>query len=230
MGLFGRLGCNSGSCHGSFQGKGGFRMSLFGYDPEKDYSALTREGLGRRLNPVDPERSLLLLKATGQVMHEGGKRMEVGSWQYQLLREWIVSGFPRNKDNGTVKGITITPTEQAFTKPGETAQLTVTARFGDDSEVNITPLCEFRTNNDAVAEVTPLGQVLARQEGDTAIVVVYRGTVFPVRVMVPREAKAGETYPKVPEVNYVDREVFAKLKRLNIVPSDLSATPSSCAA
>src|SRR5881628_1669232 len=69
MGLFGRAGCNAGSCHGSFQGKGGFRLSLFGYDPEKDYLALTRDAQGRRMNVADPERSLLLLKATGQVPH-----------------------------------------------------------------------------------------------------------------------------------------------------------------
>src|SRR3984893_18439478 len=69
MGLFGRMGCNAGSCHGSFQGKGGFRLSLFGYDPEKDYFTLTRDGLGRRINPGDPDRSLILLKATGQIDH-----------------------------------------------------------------------------------------------------------------------------------------------------------------
>src|SRR3954463_12593241 len=72
MGLFGRAGCNGGSCHGSFQGKGGFRLSLFGYEPEKDYYALTRDSQGRRLNRGDPDQSLLLLKATGQVKHEGG--------------------------------------------------------------------------------------------------------------------------------------------------------------
>src|SRR5207249_543013 len=74
MGLLGRMGCNSGSCHGSFQGKGGFRLSLFGYEPEKDHAALGRDVLGRRINPVDPDRSLLLLKATGQVAHGGGQR------------------------------------------------------------------------------------------------------------------------------------------------------------
>ena len=71
MGVLGRTGCNSGSCHGSFQGKGGFRLSLFGYDPEKDYLALTREGEGRRIHRVDPDRSLHLHKATGQVPHGG---------------------------------------------------------------------------------------------------------------------------------------------------------------
>src|SRR5439155_1045261 len=71
MGLFGRAGCASGSCHGSFQGKGGLRLSLFGYEPDKDYLALTREAQGRRLNTSDPDSSLVLLKATGQVKHEG---------------------------------------------------------------------------------------------------------------------------------------------------------------
>src|SRR5437763_16880922 len=87
MGLLGRMGCNSGSCHGSFQGKGGFRLSLFGYDPEMDYASLTRETLGRRLNPVDPDQSLLLLKATGQADHGGGRRFGTDSWQYQLIRQ-----------------------------------------------------------------------------------------------------------------------------------------------
>src|SRR5206468_9736655 len=81
MGLFGRMGCNAGSCHGSFQGKGGFRLSLFGYEPQKDYATITRDVLGRRINPVDPDASLLLLKATGQVAHGGGRRFAPDSWQ-----------------------------------------------------------------------------------------------------------------------------------------------------
>src|SRR5438067_1766729 len=72
MGLLGRTGCNAGGCHGSFQGKGGFRLSLFGYDPEKDFVAITRDSFGRRINSVNPDNSLLLLKATGQVEHGGG--------------------------------------------------------------------------------------------------------------------------------------------------------------
>src|SRR5262245_14588131 len=89
MGLFGRMGCNSGSCHGSFQGKGGFRLSLFGYEPEKDFLALTRDLQARRIDTADADNSLLLLKATGQIDHGGGRRFSKGSWQYQLFREWI---------------------------------------------------------------------------------------------------------------------------------------------
>jgi hypothetical protein len=222
MGLFGRMGCNSGSCHGSFQGKGGFRLSLFGYDPEKDYFALTRDVQGRRIDPTDPDHSLLLLKATGQIDHGGGRRFDKGSWQYQLLRQWLVDGAAWRKGSGEVTAVTITPAERAFTKPGESCQLAVEARFADGSVENITPLCDFRSNDDAVADVTNLGEVKALQPGDTTIVVSYRGNVVPVRVLVPRSVPPGFTYPSVPEVNFIDREVFAKLRRLNIVPSDLA--------
>jgi hypothetical protein len=221
MGLFGRMGCNSGSCHGSFQGKGGFRLSLFGYDPEKDYYALTHDLEGRRVNRADPDASLLLLKATGRVEHGGLTRFDKNSWAYQLIREWIVQGAEWHKGSGDVKAISINPPEYAFAKPGETGQLRIEAEFGDGSKENITPLCDFRTNDDSVVEVTPTGQVKAVRAGDTAVVVSYRGNVLPVRVLVPFEAPADFKYPDVPEVNYIDREVFAKLKRLNIVPSDL---------
>ena len=223
MGLLGRLGCNAGSCHGSFQGKGGFRLSLFGYDPEMDYVALTRDNQGRRINRADPDKSLLLLKATGQVSHGGLVRFRKDSWQYNLFRQWIVDGMPRNKGNGTVKQITLTPPEYAFKKAGERGPLTVTAQFADGSAENITALCDFRTNDDAVATVSSTGTVTARRPGDTAVIVAYRGNILPVRVLVPMTPPPGFRYPKTPAVNFIDREVFAKLRRLNIAPSSLSS-------
>jgi hypothetical protein len=222
MGLFGRMGCNSGSCHGSFQGRGNFRLSLFGYDPAMDFQATARDQMGRRVNPASPEQSLVLLKATGQVPHGGGRRFSKDSWQYELLRDWIAAGAPRTPGSGTVSAITVSPGEQAFTKAGDVAKLTVKARFADGSEEDITALSDFRVNDDAVAEMVGIGQVKALRPGDTAVVISYRGNVLPVRALVPATAAAGFQYPGVPEVNYIDREVFAKLKRLNIVPSDLA--------
>jgi hypothetical protein len=222
MAVFGRMGCNSGSCHGSFQGKGGFRLSLFGYDSAKDYLALTREIEGRRLNRTDPDNSLLLLKATGRVPHEGQKRFGRDSWAYEVLRLWIAGGALRQPGSGDVAKIAITPPEYAFRKAGQTGQLQVKAGFADGTTETITTLCDFRTNDEAVVEVTPLGELRAVRPGDTAVIVSYRGQVVPVRVLVPVEAKPGTRYPNVPPVNFIDREVFAKLRRLNIVPSDLS--------
>ena len=222
MGVFGRMGCNSGSCHGSFQGKGGFRLSLFGYNPAKDFVALTREAEGRRLNFADPDNSLLLLKATGRVPHEGQARFGRDSWAYHLLRTWIVEGAKRTPGSGTVAKIAIDPPEYAFDKPGQTGRLRVQATFADGTTETITSLCDFRTNDDAVVEVTPLGQVRGVRPGDTAVVVSYRGNVVPVRVLVPYRVNSSVRYPRVPEVNFIDREVFAKLRRLNIEPSALS--------
>jgi hypothetical protein len=223
MGLFGRMGCNSGSCHGSFQGKNGFRLSLFGYDPEKDYLVLTRDLLGRRINPRDPDNSLLLQKATGQVSHGGGRRFSRESWQYSLIRQWIADGATWTKGGGELKSITLTPSECAFAGPEQNSQIEVRAKFADGTEENITPLCDFRINDDAVAEVTPLGQVKSLRPGHTALVVSYRGNVLAARVLVPTSAAPGFKYPDVPENNYLDKEVFAKLRRLNVVPSDLTA-------
>jgi len=223
MGLLGRMGCNSGSCHGSFQGKGGLRLSLFGYNPEMDFQALSRDVQGRRINRADPDSSLLLLKAIGAVEHGGARRFARDSWAYQLFREWIRQGAEWNKGSGAIVSLNITPPEYAFTAPSQTGQLRVEAAFTDGSRENITPLCDFRTNDDAIVEVDNLGQLRSRRPGDTAVIVSYRGQVLPVRVMVPMPAPPGFQYPKVPEVSYIDREVFAKLRRLNIVPSELSS-------
>jgi hypothetical protein len=223
MGLLGRMGCSSGSCHGSFQGKGGMQLSLFGYDPSKDFHALVRDSRGRRLDLTNPDSSLVLLKATGQVPHGGQTRFGKSSWQYRLLREWIASGARWDLGSGTVKEVRISPAEFAFKKPGEKGQLKVEATFSDGTTEDITPLCDYRTNDDSVVGVSPLGAIESLRPGDTAIVVSYRGTVLPVRVLVPAPLKPGFTYPKVPEVNGIDREVFAKLRRLNMVPSELSS-------
>ncbi len=223
MGLLGRMGCASGACHGSFQGKGGLQLSLFGYDPARDFDALVRQNNGRRIDRANPDQSLLLLKATGNPAHGGMTRFGKSSWQYRLLREWITDGAKWRPGSGAVKSVRISPAEYAFTGPGQTGQLAVEALFADGSRENITPLCDFRSNDDAVVEVTSLGAIQSLRPGDTAIVVSYRGTVLPVRVLVPAPLKPGSTYPKVPKNNGIDREVFAKLRRLNMVPSDLSS-------
>jgi hypothetical protein len=222
MGLLGRMGCNSGSCHGSFQGKGGFQLSLFGYAPDKDYVNVTRGVLGRRVNTADPDNSLLLLKPTGQVRHEGGVRFAKDSWQYRTIRQWIAEGAVWNQGSGDVSKVAVTPSELAFGKAGETLPLTVKAHFTSGDEADITPFCDFRTNDDAVAEVTSLGEVKSLKAGSTAIIVTYRGNVVPVRVMVPMTLAADFVYPKVPDVNFIDNKVFARLKLLNMVPSDLA--------
>ncbi|WP_157369656.1 DUF1549 and DUF1553 domain-containing protein [Zavarzinella formosa] len=222
MGLFSKAGCNNGSCHGSFQGKNGFRLSLFGLDPDKDFAALTRDIQGRRADPIDPDNSLLLLKATGAMKHDGGIKFSRDSWQYAVMREWIKDGMPRRKGAGEIKGIEVSPKDMLSLKAGQKAQIKVTATFTDESKEDITPFCDFRMQDDAVARVTPFGEISGIRPGDSGFVVLYRGQVASLRILVPTPMKPGFKYPKIEAVNYVDKEVFAKLKMLNVVPSDLA--------
>ncbi len=222
MGLLGKMGCNAAACHGSFQGKGGFRLSLFGYDPDLDFASLTRDIQGRRVNPADPDKSLLLLKATGQIDHGGLRRFSKDSWQYDMLRAWITSGMERNAGSGSVKNITITPPEVAVKKTGDRAQLSVKAVFVDGTEEDITTVCGFRSNDDVIANVSGLGAVEAKQAGETAIIVSYRGHILPVRVLVPMTTPPNFQYPKTVAVNNIDRLVQEKLKRLNMAPAELA--------
>jgi Protein of unknown function (DUF1549)/Protein of unknown function (DUF1553) len=221
--LFSKAGCNNGSCHGSFQGKGGFRLSLFGYDADKDFAAVTREAGGRRVNAVEPDKSLILLKATGQIPHEGGVRFVKDSWQYGVFRSWIADSANWHRGSGTVAALILDQPEYVFVKPGGTQQLQVKARYADGGEESVTAFCDFRIADDAVAEVNPLGVVKANRPGDTGLMVSYRGTVQAVRVLVPATVPADFQYPDVPAANYIDREVVAKLKQLNMVPSELSS-------
>lgn len=221
MGLFSKAGCNNGSCHGSFQGKNGFRLSLFGFDPDKDHAALTREIHGRRIDIVNPDQSLLLLKASGLMRHDGGVRFSKDSWQYQVFREWIKQGAPRAKGSGDFSDIEITPKEYVFVPVGQTVKMKVTAKFADGSVEDITPYCDFRVQDDAIARVSVLGEIKALQPGDSGFVVLYRGKVASARILVPTDAKDPPKYPAA--ANYIDTEIFAKLNKLNVVPSELSS-------
>lgn len=221
MGLLSKAGCNAGSCHGSFQGKNGFRLSLFGYEPSMDHAALTRDNLGRRVNLVKPDESLMLLKGAGIVAHDGSVRFGKDGWVYNVLREWVRTGAKWTPGSGAIAKLSITPGDFAVLANDKPLQLKITANFADGTTEDITPFCDFRISDDAIASVSPLGLLTPRQPGDAGLTVLYRGSVQAIRVLVP--APGTGRYPTVPEVNFIDREVFAKLKLLNMVPSDLAS-------
>lgn len=223
MGLLSKAGCNAGNCHGSFQGKNGFRMSLFGFEPVMDYNALTRDNLGRRINLAHPDDSLFLLKATGKTLHEGGMRFSSDSWTNSVFKRWIEQGAKWTPGSGKISEITLSPADFLILPGGSTGPVTVTATYADGSKEDVTPFCDFKITDDAVASITPLGQVTAARPGDAGLTVLYRGSVRAIRVLVPSPTEAGFKYPDVPEVNFVDREVFTKLRKLNMIPSAVTS-------
>src|SRR5262245_5167545 len=136
--IFSKLGCNSGGCHGKASGQNGFRLSLLGNDPDIDYVSLVREGRGRRLLTAAPDNSLLLLKAAGGVAHGGGKRMEVGSDEYKLVRRWIAAGVPFGKpDDPVVTKITVYPEHRVLNRQNR-QQFAVYAHYSDGTGEDIT--------------------------------------------------------------------------------------------
>jgi hypothetical protein len=218
--LFSRLGCNAGLCHGAVKGQNGFRLSLFGAEPAGDHQRLLREAAGRRLNLNDPDGSLLLLKATGQVAHQGGVRMARGSPEHAILRNWIAAGAQLDAiEKSLVTRLTIAPHQKTL-KQGERYPLHVTAVFADGSSEDVTALCSFESANKESAHIDPSGQVQGLGVGDTALIARYRAEPAVALLVVPREGN--EAFPDVTPVNFIDKHVLDKLRRLNIHPSDLA--------
>jgi hypothetical protein len=218
--VFSRLGCNGGACHGAVKGQNGFRLSLFGADPAADHDRLLHEFAGRRLNLLDPDASLLLLKATGQVAHQGGQRTAVGSTEYELLRRWIAAGAPAEPPGtARVTRLRVTPAEQTV-RPGETYQLHVEAKFADGTAEDVTRLCSYESLDASVAAVGSDGLVTARGVGDAAIIARFRAEPALAILLVPR--LSSEAFPDVKPQNFIDRHVLDKLRRLNIPPADLA--------
>ncbi|HWE40828.1 MAG TPA: Ig-like domain-containing protein, partial [Isosphaeraceae bacterium] len=133
-----KLGCNSGACHGALAGKGGFRLSLRGYDPAADQFTIVKQDRGRRVELPDPGRSLVLAKPSGAIAHKGGVRFAPGSLEYRVLAEWIGAGAPPpDEDDPRVTGLEVDP-ERSTHRVGQTQQVLVRARYSDGRAEDVT--------------------------------------------------------------------------------------------
>ncbi|MDA7979139.1 MAG: DUF1549 domain-containing protein [Pirellulales bacterium] len=216
-----KSGCNMGSCHGAARGKDGFRLSLFGFDPQGDYFRLTREISGRRINLARPEESLLLQKATGAVPHSGGKRFEVSSELYDTLHRWLVSGA--SVDAGEVPkvmSVEINPPNAVLAGEGAQQRLTVRAHYSDGTNRDVTSLAYFSTNNDNSAPVSGDGVITAATRGEAFVTARFETHTVGMDVIVlPVEQDFAWSEP--PEFNYIDTLINNKLKKLRINPSQV---------
>jgi Protein of unknown function (DUF1549)/Protein of unknown function (DUF1553) len=218
MAVLSKAGCNSGACHANRNGKGGLKLSLRGDNPRHDFLTLTQEFAGRRINTIEPEKSLLLLKPTGEVAHQGGQRFKPSSAEYKILSQWIATGANWNAENNLqVTKLVVTPRD-TFTEAA-VVPLKVVAHFNDNTERNVTQLACYETSNLNV-RVTPLGEVQRVEFGESTILVRYLNRQAAVRVafLEPRE---NFTWKDLPSNNFIDRAIQAKLKRLQIEPAPL---------
>ncbi len=226
MPIFTAAGCSTGACHGSARGQDGFRLSLFGFDPDGDYHRITREIPGRRVNLAFPDTSLLLEKPTAAVPHTGGKRFEIESDFYQAIHQWISAGAPSDAaDLGHVTGIELMPAEGVLAGADQSLQLVVRATYSDGTDRDVTSLAVFRTSNDTSAKVAPGGTLTTGAPGEAFITASYQtfavGSPFIVlgannafTYVDPAEAAAAPA-------NYIEEMVAAKLTKLRMNPSEL---------
>ncbi|GDY09879.1 S-layer protein [Planctomycetia bacterium] len=215
-----KSGCNMGSCHGALAGKGGFKLSLRGYDPDADFRTLTRQARGRRIVPSDPGRSLMLTKPSGAIPHKGGLRFDVDSLEYRAIAEWIAAGHPApSDDDARLKHLEILPTASQQ-KKGANQQMVVRGHFSDGHVEDVTRWCKFTSANATVASVDDRGLVAITGSGEGAISAWYLSQNVIATVSSPYETPVdAAVFANAERSNFIDDSVLAKLKSLNIPPS-----------
>src|SRR6266849_7875984 len=221
--ILNKAGCTAGTCHGAAKGKNGFKLSLRGYDPQFDYESLLYDLAGRRFNRADPGRSLMLAKPSQEIAHGGGRRFARDSDYYKTIYSWIAQGVPfGDPAKDTVVELRAEPQEVFLTKPGETASLNVVVRYQDDQTRDVTREATIESNAPDVARVESDTSVIhGERVGQATLLVRYQGKfgAIPVTVLNP---KPGFIWKPLPQHNYIDRLVDAKLERLKIQPSPVT--------
>lgn len=215
-----KAGCNAGACHGSFQGQGGFRLSLLGFDPAFDHMALTQEARGRRVFAAAPAHSLLLRKPSGQLPHAGGVRLAVESAGYRRLHDWIARGAAGpSADDPRLLGIEVSVSELTLSV-GQSQVLRVTARWSDEEERDVSDWALYDTTKDHVAAVGPSGTIQAEGPGRAAVMVRYLDQFAVVEVNVPYGPPApSESFTPA---NFIDEHLLATWNTLGLTPAPLA--------
>jgi hypothetical protein len=216
---FSQAGCNMGACHGTPTGKGGFKLSLRGYLPDQDYTTLSREVGGRRINPFAVDTSLILSKPLGSVPHEGGLRLFRNTKTYEFLHDWIQEGARDDPNAPAVVRLEVLPGSRVLNAPARTQQTVVLGHLADGTVRDLTPICYYDSSNPEIATVDVDGHVTFKARGEVAIIAHYLDLVANVRLTHLVEVPSFRAV-EVPQDNVIDRGVFAKLNRMRISPSE----------
>ena len=215
--IFTRNHCNAGACHAKEAGQNGFTLSLLGYEPEADYEQIVRHGRGRRVNPSAGEHSLVLMKASGDIPHEGGARLDKNGADYQKILQWIEGGLEfRPENDPDVERIEVFP-KSVVVPPGSEQQLTVTAFFSDGTTRDITRIAQYESNQPGMAEANETGLVSIQQKtGSTAVLVRFQEHIDTFAATMP----LGNEKPTLPKPkNFIDEQIFNKLSLMGLPPS-----------
>lgn len=225
MAVLSKAGCNAGPCHGNANGKGGFKLSLRGESPDLDFSALTHDQSARRINPLEPADSLLLLKPTTQLSHEGGQRFKKDSWEYQALWHWIAQGATNDLAAApALQNLAVSPVEAVLIEPEQTIQIKARATFADGTSRDVSARAVYESAN-PIVKISEGGLVESSQAGETTVLVRYLHLQVPVRLaFVPARPHFQWEAPE--PRNEIDHHIFAKLQRLRMNLSAPAGDPA----
>ena len=220
--IISKAGCNMGACHATQYGKGGFKLSVFGFDPKADHQQIVRDRQQRRVNSLDPRSSLFLQKPTMQVPHGGGKRLSADSADYDLLAAWIACGTPGPDSNeATIERLSVSP-QHCVSQFDEKQQLRVEAHYDDGTTRDVTAWARFNSQDDAVVAVNSDGLVTTVGEGQTTVLVRFEGHAEICTMIVPYQSVPESAFTDWKNNNFIDELAIAKFKELGIVPSALA--------
>jgi WD40 repeat protein/mono/diheme cytochrome c family protein len=215
-----KLGCNAGTCHGSQDGKKGFKLSLRGYDPVFDIRALTDDMATRRVNVAAPDESLMLLKATAQVPHEGGQVIRPGSRYYTLIRKWISEGAQLKLADTKPQRLELLPVNPVLDDAGARQQFRVVAHWADGNWRDVSREAFVESANLEVATVTGDGLAAAMRRGEAALLARYDGA-YAATTLTVMGNREGFVWEEPPQFNAIDGLVAAKWQRMKIRPAEL---------
>lgn len=219
MPVLSKAGCNGGGCHGNQNGKGGFKLSLWGENPTLDHKNILSSE--KRANPSNPEVSKLLRKPTLLEKHEGDKRFDLKSEEYRILHDWLKLGAKNDIDSAPqLESIRIIPSSVLLSAPNKKINLQVKAKFSNGEEKDVSQWAVYESAN-LGAEVSAGGELEFSQPGETTVFVRYMGGRASMRAAL---IKANDNYKwKGPSPkNEIDHYVFSKLKLFNQNPSAVS--------
>ena len=213
-----KAGCNMGACHAAQHGQGGFKLSVFGFDPVADRNGMVRDVFGRRINQLDPTDSLLLRKPTMQVPHGGGRRLEIGSRDYELLVAWIRSGAPGPGIERPVAKLVVTPSQRTG-EPGLTQQLRVDAVYADGTSRDVTAWAKFDSLDEGLVGVNQNGFCTVAGRGQAPVMVRFEGQAEIAMFVIPYGPPA--KLEGWVDHNVIDTLAANKFRELGIEPSPL---------
>ena len=217
--ILAKVGCNAGTCHGSAKGKEGFKLSLRGYDTDFDYEALVTDLSGRRFNRVHPDQSLMLLKPTGAVAHEGGKVLEKDSAYYKVLHRWIAEGTKGESPSARAVKVQVLPEQIDIDLPGRSQRVLVIAHYADGSTRDVTNEAVVSSNNIEAVHVKD-NIVTGIRRGEGAVLIRYEGN-YATREVTIMGDRSGFEWVQRPQYNYIDEHIDEKLKAVKVQPSEL---------